>query len=408
MRAIRLLLVVIALAAGLDPAFPGASLAGAAQPVTVDCPAGLVIDKPGSYVLTTGTVNCAAPTAISISASKVLLDLDGRTLDGADQNGTIGILVEGEKVVVRNGGVQDFELGILSLGSKVVIDGVTAVSNRNDGFQIRDGTLVSNSRSEFNSGDGLDGGNGNTLRGNVFNLNGSHGVFLDDGNTLVGNTANGNGFAGFMLNDDNKVLRNTVAFNGTQGMEGFERNIVKGNTAASNGGDGLYMNARAIDGGRSRFTGNVAIGNGGTGVVAEGTCVVEKNRISGNQGNGVYGLRGVFKGNEVTGNVSAGLSVADSVVVKNTLIGNRWGIFTGDNVESIVLTGNVATANSEDGIFVFELLNPAAAQIQKNVVHGNGQQGIELPTGVVPVGVGKNTAHGNGQRPECDADLCRE
>ena len=177
-------------------------LVAAAKPVKLTridrCPATITV--PGAYILSR---NLSCPgTAITIAASGVDLDLNGRTLTG---NGTgLGVLVEWqENVHIHDGSVQGFEVGV-ALGGTLdcVLDHLTASQNRLWGIAGRGGsTLLTITRNDASlNGDVgilLDSSSGQvTITDNTANQNGGVGIGVADGafrNSVTGNTAKGNG-----------------------------------------------------------------------------------------------------------------------------------------------------------------------------------------------------------------------
>jgi len=76
-----------------------------------------VITAPGSYYLENDIQNCTEPVAILIQCSNVVLDGKGKTIDGTDKAGSVGIRIYNAamtlvNVVVRNVICSDWTNGV--------------------------------------------------------------------------------------------------------------------------------------------------------------------------------------------------------------------------------------------------------------------------------------------------------
>ena len=139
-------------------------------PVPVPTPARLVITSPGTYSIAAGGYD-GIVTPIEIRSSNVILDGGGRTIDGARQAGTCGILIDGtgtlSNVVVRNIKLVNWETGIRA-------DGVT-------------GGMIEGSEIAYNrQGIALQNGQDIVIRNNAIRANDRTGIVVGDSqNTTI-------------------------------------------------------------------------------------------------------------------------------------------------------------------------------------------------------------------------------
>jgi len=110
---------------------------------TADTTFPIIINKPGSYVLTSNiTVNTPDVNAIEIQADRVTLDLNGHVITGPNQGTGKGIYAGNfYNITIKNGTITEFQDGIFlennsadSKGGDFSIDGIQA--RRNLGYGI--------------------------------------------------------------------------------------------------------------------------------------------------------------------------------------------------------------------------------------------------------------------------------
>lgn len=330
-------MVVLLLVAGACSTGAAAQSTGA---TTIDsC---TTIDEPGEYVLTSDVSNSGADACIHISASDVVLDGGGHTVDGVDRRWTYGVLVRGpgtpSNVTVTNVVTTDWWAGIQYQGvTNGRITDAAADNNVLLGIQLGEttDTLVANTSVASNGagvdrayrGDGIRvrNGSGNTLRDVVVEDNdlmgirllstarntvrdatsrrNRFGVFLHGGahdNTVVNGRFTDNNRDGMTIrygSDRNEFLYNRVVDNGrdtpTNDGDGIEvlhsdGNLVQGNVVRGNPSDGIAVN-NGTD--WNRVLDNVASDNGRTGILvtldATGNTVAN-NTVTRNEGTGLY------------------------------------------------------------------------------------------------------------------------
>lgn len=332
----------------VEPRTPIETLAGTATAVRK-------ITQPGSYSLTGNlTLTAGQTVGIEVEADGVTIDLNGFTLDGVNEAGSVGIRVadgfscDGMRVV--NGHITDWETGIAGLGlySAVVdsvrftfcdsygIDGGTgAVVTRSSatacgiGFYLREGGTVTGCAASF-CGRGFDVGNGSVLSD-------SQAAICGDGFSLF--------FGG--------SARSCSAYLCTTGFIGLERNTLT-ECSVSYGGDGFsFQQVNRLTGcqvgGGNGF--GISVGDGSTvercsvqgqsltGLIASSECTLSENRV---QGGGFVGVHLTGSRNVMTGNS----------VIRCTQ--NNGVIVDGDNNQ---LEMNRVEGSGLDGIKVFGVRN---------------------------------------------------
>ncbi|TAK54747.1 MAG: hypothetical protein EPO22_15180 [Dehalococcoidia bacterium] len=269
------------------------------------------------------------------------------------------------------------------------------------------GNLVSGNAS---SGVEILSSGGNQIQGNLIGTdvtghlalpNGGSGVLLFSGtNTIVGGTAPGarNVISG---NAQNGV---TVTYftTGAQVQGNYVGVDVSGDHELPNGGHGVLIGGGVFSasnntvGGTAAGAGNVISGNAGSGVAMQvsGTTgnVVQQNRIGTNAAglvaipNGADGVSlmtnvggntvgGVLAGagNLISVNGAHGIEISGSVATANNVVqGNLVGTDA---------SGTAPLANAMDGVRISVGVNNTiggAAPLARNVISGNGMNGIEI------------------------------
>lgn len=271
-------------------------------------------------------------------------------------------------------GVLTLNIGGTNAGEGNIISG-----NTGNGIQLVNCTTASAQGNRI----GLDK-NGNIL------ANGGDGIFVDLGNTGV-------------------VIGASV---------GGGRNIISGNTG---NGVKVYSNSTVIKGNYigTNVAGDAAKGNGGMGIRYEsnqgtigGSSSAERNVISGNVGDGIFGdstfrnadsatIRNNYIGINAAGTAAianggkginiSGPNITSTSIRQNVISGNATG---GIDIEGAGSTGNViignfigtdaagtaAIANTGSGVVIGSDSNfiGQVGDVNRNVISGNSTHGIEL------------------------------
>ncbi len=342
-------------------------------------------------------------------------------------------------------------IGGTSAGSTNVISGNGSDGIGTDESCLIEGNLIGTNKSGTsavpNSGDGIHVENsGATIGGasagstNVISGNGADGIYLDapclvEGNLIGTNKAGTNAvpnsgdgihveYTGATIGGTSAGAANVISGNGNAGIYAVASCLVAGNlvgtnmagtSAVPNSLFGIYVDPAAAGvtiGGTSAAATNVISGNGGDGIDAETSCLIEGNLIGTdvtgasavpNSGDGIsVGAAGTTIGgtaagtaNVISGNGNSGIILDASCLVEGNLLGTDKA-------------GTSGVPNSGDGISV----GATGATIggttagAANVVSGNGTAGIYLDASCLVEGnlIGVNAA-GTSAVPNLDSGI---
>src|ERR671914_1064370 len=336
-------------------------------PVSVAC--GQLVTK--SIIVTNHLLDCPGD-GLQIGASRIIVDLDGHTIDGVGL-GT-GVRNEGYgSVTVRNGTVQDFDHGVelLPETAENVVERLRLQHNEVTAIKL------------------FDADGGNEIRASVIEDNGG-GIQLLSGTTgavVTGNTLTLNSGAALLVRDSdgNRLEGNDIVGGGDLGV-GLERateNVLAGNVVANTSDGGIELLMGSHD---NRVEGNIVRVAGDTGIM-----VSESDR------------------NEVVSNSTHGMSdsgitlnTANDGVVRDNNLGANPGGLQMDGSSRNLVSGNIAIGGSGIGI---ELGGGSYGNtVVLNTARGNGAQGIYVadeallhPLGLDPGNlISGNTADRNG------------
>jgi len=265
---------------GVFAAGLGIALAVGASPASAQLACGGTVGPTGAFELDQDLV-CDDTTDPALQiVGPVVVDLRGHSISAdPDAAPNVGVLVEGEGAVLRNGTIEGFGFQPgSSYGDGVVVAGtgrhllkrLRVRNNADAGIEVREGSehnrLAHNTLSR-------NGDEGINIRENVADTeiahnkaigNGEEG-FVDGGirSTYVRNHATGSvkvGFQIFSSAADTQLLNNVSVRNNEKGfLLGGTGALVKGNVALLNGEDGIQANS-ASNG--TTITRNVARRNG--------------------------------------------------------------------------------------------------------------------------------------------------
>jgi hypothetical protein len=261
----------------------------------------IVISSPGSYYLAEDILAIFSQHGIEITASNVTLDLNGFTIYGNVEVGSLdGIHVTGSRtnITIRNGVVRDFFNDGLDLGTanNSLVEDVRATNNGFRGISI--------------------GANGGVHRCATIGPAGDIGIFTGA----------------------NSIVSHSVASGGFHGIFVGAASVVSDCTAKDNTNSGIAASSSTVE--HCAVTGNqtgISITSGGKVV----DCTASSNTSDGISASGGY----VF-GNQCSNNGAAGISVnaQNTRVDSNNVTSNARGIDV--NVSNNVIVRNSANANS--------------------------------------------------------------
>lgn len=339
--------------------------------LSADASSRYVIDKPGSYYLSSNLM-VREDIAISVRSSDVTLDLNGFQVTHAERGGSTGINVQAglERVSVRNGSVSNFSTGVDAFGifsnktKGCLLEDLKVSGCAGNGIVIGDAGTVRNCTSADNGGHGIFADNGSIIAncvafGNGGNTGSPGAIWVRNGCTVSNCVARENTTDGIVTGSGCTVSQCAATENtGTYGINAGTSNTLKQCTANNNVGAGEFSRGLSVGDG-STVIGCTANNNDstnagtssaqGVGIFAASRCTVTDCTTTGNKGDGIR-------------------CSSDSRIEKNTCIDS--GIYgagiraTGDNNR---IDGNHSTRNRY-GIRYEGTSN----LVIRNSAHGNG------------------------------------
>lgn len=286
----------------------------------------------------------------------------GVQIDGLNQAGTAGNLVQGNYIGVNasgNTGVANGAQGVLIVGGATgnSIGGTVAGARNIISGNTTDGILIANAgttgNSVYNNYIGTNAaGDANLGNGGlgVGIVNGARGNFI--GTTNAGNVIGGNNDAGILIAD-----------NGTNG------NLVRGNRIGTNAvGTAAFPNAQGV----------LIVGGASSNTVG-GTIATLRNLISGNAAVGV-----LIDGASTTSNQVLGNFIGTDINGTANLGNGSHGVLVSNAQKTVVGgaaagTGNLISFNKSTGVLVTG--TAAGTAIRGNAIFSNTQLGINLTGG---------------------------
>lgn len=317
------------------------------------------ITASGHYVLTRD-IGVAGSDAIVISASNVVLDLNGNTVASSSRGfGATGVLIAiaaSSNVEVRNGRLIGGSRGVNATGGRVILRDIDVQDSADAGIRLVGMGFAEVSNCRLNS------------------VNASYGFPSDDAALVVdaqtGRVTNNSvsqtfftgikvsNFTGGIIEGNLVEFASSVNISVGQGIsvEGGGGNRVEGNVARSTHGPGMAINSP-----NTLVRKNVVWGNNETGMAisSNGNQVIDNVISATNQESAVgllvFGSRNVIKGNQIEGNFGNGIWIFTS---QNNLIddnnsGGNWGPgscgIRFENSGGHVYRNNVLLGNNIDG-----------------------------------------------------------
>ena len=188
---------------------------------------------------------------IIIDSDKVILDGNGRTITGPDNNTGNGVDLSGRSgVTIKNLNVKNFDVGILLAdANNNTLIRITSSNNLSYGIFLKSSdsnTLADNTA--FNNGLGiaLDLSNGNMLAGNTTSNNANGIISLGFSNTFTGNTATNNHIGIYLSGSSSTLTANTSSNNLDYGIlliNSSNNNTLSGNTVSNNQLAGIRLHS---------------------------------------------------------------------------------------------------------------------------------------------------------------------
>jgi len=274
----------------------------------------IVIDQPGSYVLTSNLVVSTANVAgIVIATNNVTLDLNGHALigPGIGTGGSDARGIDGRNrnnICIFNGTVRDFASEGIDLrfsGTNNLLKDIKAYFNGGSGILVAP-SIVTNCIANSNSDFGI----------------------IAQSSTIINCTANDNGIDG--IDADMSTITNCTAnSNDSYGIRAAKTTITNC-TVNSNGAHGIHAFIHQDSTSSVIITNCTVNSNTSTGIFAHHNCRIEGNNLRGNGGCGLH------------------LQASHNYAIKNSASDNAAGNFivAADNYMPTSLTGpDAANAN---------------------------------------------------------------
>jgi len=288
----------------------------------------IIIDQPGSYVLTSNLkVETSGTIAIKIDTDNVVLDLNGHTIQCTRSSGT-GISVSGKyNISIKNGTISGFGNGVYlytytndDLGGGRLIENIHVRLNGIYGILAYYTTIINCSAERNTTGMQVHYSN---LKNCSANHNSGFGIKADY-SSLTNCTATGNGNIGFNVSLCS-LTNCTSSHNKLHGIYGWGSLL---NCTSTHNGDDTHTIARGIYFAGGTITSCFTTRNKSDGIYASGAtvvnCVVRENG-----GDGIETLNSLIKGCNVRGNSGVGIkssnSTDDSYIYGNRSYANGGG-----------------------------------------------------------------------------------
>jgi CSLREA domain-containing protein len=313
----------------------------------------------------------------------------GNTIGGSSAAGTLNIISGNNQhgVEILGSGASGTRVIGNLIGVNVNGTGSSDIGNTLDGVFVSSASQV-----EIGGTAGTNPGGPCAGDCNVISDNGQHGVEISDfsskfnkvqGNR-IGTNINGSSAFGNTMNGVRIVSATDTTIGGTTEEA---RNVISGNagngvfisaggTAANNRVEGNYIGINA--------DGVSDLGNGTSGVRVEapgnfigGTTEEARNVISGNGGAGI-----LFNGSNTVGNLVEGNLIGTNAAGTGNL-GNLHGVRIAGALDNTVggtvdAAANTISGNTNQGVFVSSCTCAAGNRILRNSIFDNGLLGIEL------------------------------
>ena len=373
------------------------------------------INAPGYYKLGEDILNCTTKQCITITASDVVLDGAGHTIDGGDANASIerfGIYVKNSSielsnVTVKNLNVTGWNTGIYFYGVKnsriennqvnnnkngIYLDYSNHISltnntvyNNSDGiyYWYASRTNITNNTVYNNSARGINlmVSHDNTLTNNIINNNSGAGIRFEasNNNTLICNSAYNNGVGLHTITSSNNAIINNNLYKNTRGGISLcysHNNTLINNSVYNNMQSGIILTLK-----NSTLKNNKVYNNMGHGIALfhlSDNNTLNNNRVWNNKrGLSITLSNGTIMNNNVYNNTQTGIALSDSNNIRltnNSVSSNSKGIVLRDSNNNS-LTHNSIYSNSWNGLR-FDKSN--GNTLTHNTVYDNGDNGISL------------------------------
>ena len=339
-----------------------------------------IIDQPGSYYLSQNILS-DKDVGISIQASRVVLDLNGFHLSGADgrEIGSKGIHVVSNvhAVTVRNGTVSLFKDGIAAFSTSLanpkacVFENLQATRCSEHGFLIGEDSVIRHCTS-WSNGAGIHAENGTRIshctvadcRGYGEGQSLGSGIFARNRCLISHCVVKDNKVRGILTHADCVIEHTTASGNtGQYGIAVGKGSALRHCTANDNIGTGSYSRGISLGQGCSAIACIANNNKGenddstsalGVGIFATSACLIKNCTVEGNDGDGIrIGLNNRVEENQCANNGAAGIRMTGDCnrVDSNHSVSNDYGIYYGNTTANVIIR-NTCLKNTSSQLFV--------------------------------------------------------
>ncbi|MEM4702895.1 MAG: LamG-like jellyroll fold domain-containing protein [Candidatus Pacearchaeota archaeon] len=337
------------------------------------------INESMTYNVPGDVLNSTEQCCIKITASNVIVNGQGHTIDGIDASNSYGICVGGSEaltnVTVINTRLTDWGHGVYYYNtSNSSITNVTANSNLY-GIDIQYSTTIniSNNNASYNSRDGivLSASSSNNITNNILNSNGGsyyQGLRLtssSNNNNIINNTVNSNNRGIYLSSSNNNNLSGNIV--NSSNYEGIylsqsSYNNLTGNNASSNSLQGILLNESS----NNNLTNNIVNSNSGSGIV-----------LNYNSNNNIL-VNNTANSNTNSWGIGLAYSQNNTLINNNASL-NTWGGIYLHYANNNTLINNTAASNSGSGLgWGIHLHNSNYSNFTNNTAYGNNIADIRI------------------------------
>ena len=244
------------------------------------------ITVPGSYVFTSDIhSNKPGESGINIQTDDVSLALNGFTLSGADAADGIGVILEGNRIEIRDGRIHDFNIGVwvsdeslhgqYSRAVSLTVDSVNTTGIRLSHYSLVQDCIISG------GGPGIEVGNHSRAVGNQVILSGpstlQHGIWVKGFGTVQDNSVRD--APGYGIRGGSLIESNDVSYSGLSGVYVFSGTLLTENTVRFNQEYGIEINGFQNFIHHNLVSDNNQAGESFTEIQACATCTIVDNHV---------------------------------------------------------------------------------------------------------------------------------
>jgi Right handed beta helix region len=185
-----------------------------------------------------------------------------------------GIIVLDDSIITDCIANFNGRVGILAFGDSDTITRCTARGNSDIGI-IASGSVVAHCTASYNAS-GISAAGDSTVQLCTALYNYTNGIVTGDGTTVSQCIANGNSSNGIVVGIGCTVINCTARNNTGDGVQFGGKCLITGNNATSNTGNGFHVTGTGT-GAANRIDGNMAVSNGGDGILWANDLVVRNS-----------------------------------------------------------------------------------------------------------------------------------